>query len=122
MMKPAISVRNLSKCYKLGVIGRQSLVDEVRYWWLKLRGHDPHVYFSKVGHTATETRKVEAEREGRERFWALKDVSLDIQPGEIVGIIGKNGAGKSTLLKILTRITEPSSGEAIINGRVAYPH
>ena len=118
-MNHAISAKNLSKCYKLGVIGRKTLVDEVRYWWLKVRGHDPHAYFGRIGHTAAEARKVEAEREGQERFWALKDVSFDVQPGEVVGIIGRNGAGKSTLLKILTRITEPTSGEAIINGRVA---
>ena len=51
-------------------------------------------------------------------IWALKNVSLEIKKGEIVGIIGKNGAGKSTLLKVLSRITEPTEGFAEIRGRV----
>ena len=118
MTEPAISVRSLSKCYQLGAINRHTLVEEVEHWWHRLRGRDPRQHMGGIGHSATEARRVEAEQRGADQFWALRNVSFDIQPGEVVGIIGRNGAGKSTVLKILSRITEPTEGEAIINGRV----
>lgn len=58
-------------------------------------------------------------RDTQEEFWALQDISFNVQPGEALGIIGRNGAGKSTLLKILSRITPPTSGKIVVRGRIA---
>ncbi|WP_269541311.1 ABC transporter ATP-binding protein [Cerasicoccus fimbriatus] len=99
MSKPAIQVSNITKRYKLGGIGAGSLRDDLVNFWNKIS--------QRRSATSANT------------FTALDDISFEVQPGEILGIIGHNGAGKSTLLKILSRITEPTSGEAVIHGRVS---
>jgi lipopolysaccharide transport system ATP-binding protein len=64
-------------------------------------------------------RQLRGTDESMEDFWALKEVSFEVQRGEVVGIVGRNGAGKSTLLKVLSRIVEPTEGRAVMRGRVA---
>ena len=109
MTNPVIKVENLSKYYRLGVIGGGTLREDVSRWWARKRGkEDP---YSKIGDESSPQP-----RGGQ--VWALQDINLEVNEGEILGIIGRNGAGKSTLLKILSRITEPTSGRAVIKGRV----
>ena len=108
-MSTVIKVENLSKFYKLGLIGGGTLHGDLNRWWARLRGKpDPLLKIGEANH---------GNRSG-EYLWALRDVSFEVQQGEVVGIIGKNGAGKSTLLKIISQITAPTSGYIKIKGRI----
>lgn len=105
MTDSAISVENLAKLYRIGLASQRPE---------NLRQAIHEAALSPFRYLRTRLRAPEPD----EIVWALRDVSFDVKPGEVVGLIGKNGAGKSTLLKILSRITEPSHGQAIIRGRV----
>ena len=114
MDKPIIEVQDLSKLYTLGSIGATSLRESVEMVWAKMRGRP-------VPSGKPLTARFAPEQVGPvpHSFWALRNISFTVQPGEVIGLIGQNGAGKSTLLKILSRITEPTKGRAILRGRVA---
>ena len=109
-MEPIIEVRNLGKTYRLGEVGVTTLRDDLIRLWAWMKG--------SKNPFAVESNVLDASRHG-DWVRAIEDITFDVNPGERVGIIGKNGAGKSTLLKILTRITSPTHGDAVMRGRMA---
>lgn len=110
-MEAAIEIKNLSKQYRIGLIGTGTLSHDLNRFWYRIRGkEDPYL---KVGSVNTRSKSAD-----NEYVWALKNINLKVNKGEVVGIIGKNGAGKSTLLKILSRVTGPTMGEINYRGRI----
>ncbi len=106
---PVISTEGLSKRYRLGAINRRYLFRDINSFFARCLGRpDPNAMVD-----ARDTHSHDG------IIWALKDVDMEINDGDVVGVIGRNGSGKSTLLKILSRITSPTEGTARIKGRVA---
>lgn len=112
-MSTAIKIENVSKQYRLGVISTGTLSHDLNRWWTTkiLRKDDPYL---KIGSVNDRSQKADSEY-----VWALKDINMEIEQGDVVGIIGKNGAGKSTLLKLLSRVTKPTTGSIKYKGRIA---
>jgi len=106
----SVSVENVSKVYRLGEINRKQFFSDIRRW---TKGK------SRASHGFGDP-ELEAEQEpgATDLFYALKNISFQVEEGETLGIIGANGAGKSTLLKLLSRITLPSTGRIRLKGRM----
>lgn len=108
MSDRVLEIDGVSKEYRLGMIGGGTLHGDLTSWFARVRGKDdPNVKIGKE-HLAH-----------NQRFWALKDVSFNVDKGDAVALLGRNGAGKSTMLKLISRITAPTEGEIRIRGRVA---
>src|SRR6185369_15088313 len=112
MANTVIKAENLGKKY---IIGHKGMTDYKTFREQMLKyGHN---FYSRTKKMFTGQQVLDGDE--IEEFWALKNLNFEIKQGDRIGIIGKNGAGKSTLLKILSRITEPTTGKVFIKGRIA---
>ena len=112
-MQPVIRFENIGKLYRLGTVGTGTIAHDIQRWWVTsvLHKEDPYL---QIGETNDRSTKGSSEY-----VYALKDINLEVQQGDVLGIIGKNGAGKSTLLKLLSRVTAPTTGKIYTKGRIA---
>ncbi|GHT73809.1 ABC transporter ATP-binding protein [Bacteroidia bacterium] len=113
MSNTAITFENISKQYRLGLVSTQTLSHDLNRWWQTsvLKKEDPYLKIGEVNDRATKGYS--------DYVWALRDINLEVQQGDVLGIIGKNGSGKSTLLKILSKVTTPTTGFIKAKGRIA---
>jgi len=112
-MPPVIQISDLSKVYRLGEIGTGTISRDLERWYrMRILGQpDP---FLKIGEANNRS-----EKGASDIVYSLRNINIEVNHGEALGIIGRNGAGKSTLLKIISRVTSPSTGKIKIKGRVA---
>lgn len=112
-MSIAIKTENFSKQYRLRLVSTRTLSQDLNRWWaMNIRGNDdPYIKIEEINDRATKGES--------EYVLALHDINLEVEHGEVLGIIGKNGAGKSPLLKILSKVTAPTTSTIKAKGRIA---
>jgi lipopolysaccharide transport system ATP-binding protein len=112
MSRVVLKAEDISKQYRLGLVGTGTVRDDLKRWWYSVQGkEDP---FLKIGEANNRATKGDSDY-----VWSLQDINFEINQGDSVGIIGRNGAGKSTLLKILSQVTQPTTGRIFTKGRIA---